>query len=63
MTKAEAYLDRLYNEWQVWQKKQDALPGDTISTDNPIYRMTVGAANRYYTAKYMMKLMKEEIGG
>lgn len=21
MTKAEAYLDRLYNEWQGWQKK------------------------------------------
>lgn len=25
MTKAEAYLDRLYNEWRFWQEKLEEL--------------------------------------
>lgn len=64
MTKAEAYLDRLRHEYDVWQKKVDGLSelregvNDLI---HPLYsRLAETAATRYYAAKYMMELMKEE---
>ena len=60
MTKAEKYLNRLRTEKEYWQKKVDALPGDTISANNPIYKMATNAANKYAAASYMMKLMQEE---
>lgn len=60
MTKAEKYLEQLRCEKELWHKKVEELPGDTISVNNPIYRMSVNAANKYAAAAYMMKLMKEE---
>ena len=32
MTKAEAYLDRLHHEYDVWQKKVEGLPADCDAT-------------------------------
>lgn len=60
MTKAEKYLNRLKAEKEYWQKQVDALPGDTISVNNPLYKMATNAANKYAAASYMMKLMLEE---
>lgn len=59
--KAEKYLEKLKHEMEVWQKKVDELPGDSISVNHPIYRMSVNASNKYAAASYMFKLIKEEI--
>ena len=67
MTKAEAYLDRLYNEWRFWQEKLEDLPEDCDIAANEVYsrysRLAKITSTKYYTAKYMMELMKGEIGG
>lgn len=67
MTKAEAYLDRLYNEWLFWQEKLEELPEDCDISANEVYsrysRRAKITLTRYHAAKYMMALMKEEIGG
>lgn len=60
MKKSEQYLERLRFEKELWQKKIDELPGDTIITTHPFYRMANNAAAKYAAAAYMMKLMKEE---
>ena len=63
MTKAEAYLDRLHHEYDVWQKKVEGLPADCDAT-TAVYlmynRLAQTASTRYYAAKYMMELMKED---
>ena len=63
MTKAEAYLGRLHHEYDVWQSKFEELPAD-CNANSPVYlrysRLAQTAATRYYVAKYMMKLMKED---
>lgn len=65
MTKAEAYLDRLYNEWRFWQEKLEELPKDCDIAANEVYsrysRRAKITSARYYAAKYMMHLMKEDI--
>lgn len=67
MTKAEAYLDRLYKEWKFWQEKLEKLPEGCDITANEVYsrysRLAKTTSTRYYAAKHMMDLMKEEIGG
>lgn len=60
MTKAEAYLDRLYNEWQVWEEKLKALPDDYNLLYRKYSRVVQSASAKYHAAKYMMELMKEE---
>lgn len=64
MTKAEAYLDRLYYEWQVWQEKLNGLSEFREGVNDlihPLYsRLAQTASTRYYAAKYMMQLMKED---
>lgn len=63
MTKAEAYLDRLHHEYDVWQKKVEGLPADCDAT-TAVYlmynRLAQTASTRYYAAKYMMELMQED---
>ena len=63
MTKAEAYLDRLHHEYDVWQKKVEGLPSDCDAT-TAVYlmynRLAQTASTRYSAAKYMMELMKED---
>ena len=59
MTAAE-YLDKLKSEKDYWQKELDALPSDTVSVNNPIYKMSVNASNKYAAAKTMMQLMARE---
>lgn len=63
MTKAEAYLDRLYHEWQFWQEKLEDLPEDCDIAANEVYsrysRRAQTTSTRYHAAKYMMELMKE----
>ena len=63
MTKAEAYLDRLHHEYEVCQRKVEELPADCDAT-TAIYllysRLAQTASTRYYAAKYMMQLMKED---
>lgn len=65
MTKAEAYLDRLYNEWRFWQEKLEELPEDCDIAANEVYsrcsRRAKTTSTRYYSAKYMMELMKEDM--
>ena len=62
MTKAEAYLDRLHHEYEVWQKKVEGLPADCDAT-TAVYlmynRLAQTASTRYYAAKYMMELMTD----
>lgn len=58
--KSEQYLERLRDEKELWQRKLDELPGDTIDTNHPVYNMAKNAANKYAAAAHMMKLMKEE---
>nr|DAU76882.1 MAG TPA: hypothetical protein [Caudoviricetes sp.] len=60
MTKAEKYLERLKYEKELWQKKLDDLPGDTVSVNHSVYKMASHAATKYATAKYMYKLMSEQ---
>lgn len=60
MKKSEEYLAKLKHEMEIWQKKVEELPGDTISVNHPFYKMSVNASNKYAVAKYMMKLMQEE---
>ena len=60
MTKAEDYLDHLYNSWQVWQKKLETLPADYDLLYRKYSSLAKAASSRYYAAKYMMKLMKED---
>lgn len=60
MKKSEQYLERLRYEKELWQKKVDDLPSDTINVNHPFYKMANNAANKYAAAAYMMKLMKEE---
>lgn len=63
MTKAEAYLDRLHHEYEVWQKKLEELPADcdATTTVHSLYsRLAQTASTRYFSAKYMMQLMKED---
>ena len=59
--KVEKYLEKLKHEMEVWQNKVDELPEDSISTNHPYYRMSVNASNKYATASYMLKLIKDEI--
>lgn len=65
MTKAEAYLNRLYNEWRFWQEKLGELPKDCDIAANEVYsrysRRAKITSTRYFSAKYMMHLMKEDI--
>lgn len=56
MSKAEQYLETLKHEKELWQKKVDELPRESIKVNNPYYKMANVAA-----ASYMMKLMKEEV--
>ena len=62
MTKAEAYLDSLHHEYEVWQKKVEGLPADCDAT-TAVYllysRLAQTASTRYYAAKYMMELMTD----
>lgn len=60
MKKSEQYLARLKQEKEYWQKKVDDLPGDTISTNHPYYKMANNAAAKYAAANYMMNLMLSE---
>lgn len=64
MTKAEAYLDSLHREWQVWQEKLNGLSEFREGVNDLIYplysRLAETGATRYYAAKYMMELMKED---
>lgn len=63
MTKAEAYLDRLHHEYEVWQEKLENLPEDrdaTTAVYNLYSRLAQTASTRYFSAKYMMQLMKED---
>ena len=64
MTQAEAYLDRLYNEWQHYEAELHELPDYHEGENDLVYalysRLSEAAATRYYAAKYMMKLMKED---
>lgn len=57
---ASEYLEKLKQEKDYWQKELDNLPGDTVSVNSAVYRMSVNASNKYAVAKVMMKLMKEE---
>lgn len=57
---ANEYLDKLKSEKDYWQKKLDSLPGDTVSVNNPIYKMSLNAFNKYAAAKTMMQLMVRE---
>ena len=57
---AKEFLDRLKHERDVWQRKQDAMRGDRININHPIYRMAVSTANKYYTAKRMYELLTGE---
>lgn len=63
MTKAEAYLDRLHHEYEVCQRKVEELSADCDAT-TAVYllysRFAQTASTRYYAAKYMMQLMKED---
>lgn len=61
MSKAEQYLETLKHEKELWQKKVDELPSESIKANNPYYKMANVAAARYSAASYMMKLMKEEV--
>lgn len=60
--KAEAYLDRLNHEYEVWQRKFEELPAD-CDANSTVYlrysRLAQTASTRYYVAKYMMKLMTD----
>ena len=60
MKKSEQFLAKLKAEKDFWHKKVEELPGDTISTNHPYYKMSVNAANKYAAAKYMFDLMQEE---
>lgn len=57
---ANEYLEKLKYEKDYWHAKVEAIPGDTIDVNNPIYRMSVNASNRYAAAKTMMKLMMND---
>ena len=57
---ANKYLELLKSEKDYWEKKLDSIPGDTVSVDNPIYRMSVNASNKFFAAKTMMQLMERE---
>lgn len=63
MTKAEAYLDRLHHEYEVWQRKLEELPEDCDTVASGVYsrysRLAQTASVRYHAAKYMMEIMKE----
>lgn len=62
MTKAEKYLAQLEHEMNLWRKKVDEKPGDSIDSLDMDYRMSCTASAKYAAAAYMMKLMKEEKG-
>lgn len=52
--------DPFANSKELWQKKLDDLPGDTVSVNHSVYKMASHAATKYATAKYMYKLMSEQ---
>lgn len=62
MTEAEAYLDRLYDDWKWYQNKLDELNERPDKVDSLVHslfsRLTETAATRYYAAKHMMELMQ-----
>lgn len=57
---ANEYIEKLKSEKDYWAKQLDTLPGNTVSVDNPIYRMSVNASNKYAVAKTMMRLMAHD---
>ena len=57
---AQEYLNKLESEKNYWKDKVDSLPGDSVSVTNPFYIRSVNAANKYASAKFMMKLMQQE---
>lgn len=58
--KSGQYLEKLKLTAELWQAKVDSLPGDSISVNDPRYRMSVSASNTYAAAKTMQKYMTEE---
>lgn len=60
MTKSEAYLQKLKSEADLWKKQLDALPGNTVSVNHTVYRMSVNASAKYAAAAHMRKLMLDE---
>lgn len=60
LTEARKYLEKLRSEKELWQRKVEEMPGDTINVNSQIYKMSVNAANKYAAALYMFKLMSDE---
>ncbi len=56
---AVKYLKKLREEMEYWQSKVDSLPGDSVSVNNPYYKMLTTASGKYAAASYMFKLMTD----
>lgn len=57
MKASEKYLARLLHEKEVWEKKLNELPGNSVDASDITYRMAVNSANKYYAAKAMYDYM------
>lgn len=57
---ANEYIEKLKSEKDYWDKQLDKLPGNTVSINNPIYRMSVNASTKYTVAKTIMRLMAHD---
>ena len=60
MKKSESYLEKLQMAAEYWQEKVDALPGDSISVNDPRYKMANSTSAAYAAAKTMRDYMIEE---
>lgn len=59
LEKAQEYLNNLKAEMDMAVDEAESIPYEVLSSSHPCYEAASKASTKYYTALYMMQLMKD----